>query len=412
METLSYPKNKIKVVLLENIHPRAVEIFHDEGFTNLEHLGSALKDEELISKIKDAHLVGIRSGTHITKDVLSHCNKLLSIGCFCIGTNQVDLQESLLKGIPVFNDPHSNSRSVAELVIGLCVVLMRDLFTKNAAAHAGLWKKKAEGSHELRGKVLGIVGYGRIGSQLSVLAESMGMQVVYYDIEQKLSLGNAKPLPSLEELLGMSDVVTLHVPETNLTRNMMNRERLGLLKKTAFLINTSRGKVVDLEALADILDKKAFRGAAIDVFSSEPADNTVPFKNPLQKLENVILTPHIGGATEEAQENIALAVSQKLIHFVNRGSTEGSVNFPALSLSPNEETHRILHIHENRPGMLSQINKIFADRGINILSQYLKTNQDVGYVVFDVEIQNQEDTDTLIDALKQIKGTIRVRILY
>lgn len=411
MEKLSYPKQKIKVLLLENIHPKAVQIFQEDGFTNVEHLDRSLNDTALIAKIKEAHVVGIRSGTSLTKEVLNQCNKLLAIGCFCIGTDRVDLHASLLKGIPVFNDPHSNSRSVAELVIGLCIGLMRDLFNKNASAHAGEWKKRSEGAHELRGKILGIIGYGRIGSQLSILAEAMGMQVIYYDIEQKLSLGNVKPM-QLEELLRTADVVSLHVPETRLTQNLINKEKLGLLKKTAFLINTSRGRVVDLDALAACLEKKAIQGAAIDVFSNEPANSTIPFISPLQKLNNAILTPHIGGATEEAQENIAQAVSQKLIYFINRGGTEGSVNFPSLSLSPNNETHRILHIHENKPQMLSQINKIIADREINILGQYLKTNEEVGYVVLDIQKRNQEDTHALQEALKEIKGTIRVRILY
>lgn len=409
MRTLSHPKSKIKVVLLENIHPRAAEIFQHDGFTHVDCLTSALNGQELISKIHDAHVVGIRSGTHITQEVLSHCSKLLTIGCFCIGTNQVDQHTALLNGIAVFNDPHSNSRSVAELVICLAIALYRDLFNKNASAHTGKWNKVSAGAHEIRGKTLGIVGYGRIGSQVSILAEAMGMQVFYYDVEQRLSLGNVKPLKSLEEILAISDIVTLHVPETPLTRNMMNEKRLALMKKGAFLINTSRGKVVDNIALAKVLRNNGIAGAAVDVFQEEPADSTIPFVNPLQGLKNVVLTPHIGGATEEAQENIALAVSHKLIHFINRGSTEGSTNFPALSLSANENSHRILHVHQNVPGMLSQINRIFADRGINILTQYLKTNEEVGYVVFDIE---KTSATGLVDELKRIKGTIRARILY
>lgn len=410
MVELSYPKNKIKIVLLENIHPKAAELLRADGFTSLEILPSALKGQELIDQIKDAHVVCIRSGTQIRKETLDHCPKLLAIGCFCIGTNQVDLQDAMLKGIPVFNDPHSNTRSVAELVIGLCIVLLRDLFNKNAAAHAGKWKKMSEGAHEMRGKTLGIIGYGRIGSQLSILAEAMGMQVCYYDIDQKLSIGNVRAVPTLEELLSISDIVTLHVPETPQTRNMINRERLGLLKKSAYLINTSRGKVVDLEALTEVLSAKVIKGAAIDVFQQEPADSKTPFESPLQKLDNVILTPHIGGATEEAQENIGLAVTQKLLYFINRGSTEGATNFPGLSLPANENAHRILHVHQNIPGMLSQINKIFADRNINILAQYLKTTQEVGYVVFDIEKAYKDNH--MLEALKNIKGTIRVRILY
>lgn len=409
MPIFSYPKSKIKVVLLEDIHPKAVEIFKEEGFTHLEHLPGALSHQELLDKIHEAHVVGIRSATQLTKAVLDHCPKLLTIGCFCIGTNQVDLQEALLKGIPVFNDPHSNTRSVAELIIGLCIILMRDIFSKSQAAHAGQWKKMSKGAHEVRGKILGIVGYGRIGTQVSVLAESLGMQVYYYDIERKLSLGNAKPLATLDELLSLSDIVTLHVPETPLTLNMINAKKLRLMKKSAYLINTSRGKVVDIGALADALTKNEIRGAAIDVFQEEPKNKTMPFVNPLQKLDNVILTPHIGGATEEAQENIALSMSRKLIDFINRGSTEGAANFPSLSLPPNEDAHRILHIHQNQPGMLMHINKVLADRGINILGQYLRTTPEVGYVVLDIE---KEYKDHLAEHLKTIKGTIRVRILY
>lgn len=409
MKRMYTPKNKIKIILFENIHPKAAKIFQDEGFTNIENLSSSLKGEELIEKIKDAHMIGIRSATHIRKEILNHCPKLLAIGCYCIGTNQVDLHNSMIKGIPVFNDPHSNTRSVAELVIGLCIVLLRDLFNKNAAAHAGKWKKTTKDAHEIRGKTLGIIGYGRIGSQLSILAEAMGMQVCYYDVEQKLSMGNVRAVSTLEELLSISDVVSLHVPETASTHNMINRERLGIMKKSAYLINTSRGKVVDLDALTEVLKLKTIRGAAIDVFHSEPNDDKMVFESTLQKLDNVILTPHIGGATEEAQENIGLAVTQKLIYFVQRGSTEGAVNFPALSLPVNENSHRILHIHENIPGILSHINKLFADRNINILAQYLKTTHEVGYVVFDIEKQY---TSHLMEELQNIKGAIRVRILY
>jgi len=409
MDKLSYPKNKIKVVLFENIHENAAELFRTDGYTNLEVLKSALAGEELIEKIHDAYIVGIRSGTHISKEVLQKCTKLKVLGCYCIGTNQVDINEAMLQGIPVFNDPHSNTRSVAELVIGLCIVLMRDLFNKNAAAHAGQWKKISAGAHEIRGKTIGIVGYGRIGSQISILAEALGMHVFYYDIEQKLSLGNVKAVAKLEELLGLADIVTLHVPETKQTRNLIGLEQLKAMKPSAYLINTSRGQVVDPDALAEALKSKQIRGAAIDVFRKEPEDNKTPFKSPLQGLENIILTPHIGGATEEAQENIAQAVSQKLIYFINRGNTEGAVNFPNLALSPIENVHRILHIHRNVPGMLSQINKIFADRHINILGQYLRTTQEIGYVVFDIE---KSYKDHIIDALKHIEGTISVRILY
>lgn len=409
MDELSFPKSKIKVVLLENIHPKAIQIFQDEGFTNIEYLKASLKLPEIYEHVHNAHILGIRSGTHIDKEILNHCSKLLAIGCYCIGTDQVDLHEAMLHGIPVFNDPHSNTRSVAEMIIGLCIVLLRDLFNKNIAAHGGKWKKVSEGVHEMRGKILGIVGYGHIGSQVSILAESMGMQVFYYDIEPKQSIGNAKRLSTLEELLAISDIVTLHIPETPATQNIMNQDRLKRMKKSAYLINTSRGNILDVEALAAMLRDKSIRGAAIDVFPNEPLNNAVSFKSPLQNLDNVILTPHIGGATEEAQESIALSVSQKLIYFINRGSSEGATNFPGLSLLPNENTHRILHVHQNIPGMLSQINKIFADRGINILAQYLKTTHEIGYVVFDIEKQY---TNHLIEVLKSIPGTIRARILY
>jgi D-3-phosphoglycerate dehydrogenase len=409
MDQLSYPKNKIKILLLENIHDEAVEVFKAEDYNSLELVKGALFEDELIEKAKNVHLLGIRSGTQITKKVIDSCPKLLAIGCFCIGTNQVDLKAAMFKGIPVFNDPISNTRSVAELVVGLSIALMRDLFTKSAAAHAGQWKKVSHGAHEIRGKTLGIIGYGRIGMQVSVLAEAMGMKVFYYDVESKLPLGNAKPAPSLDELLKISDIVTLHVPESPLSNGLITKEKLALMKKTGYLINTSRGKVVDNHALAAALKNKTIKGAALDVFHTEPLNNALPFESPLQGLENVILTPHIGGATEEAQENIALAVSQKLIHFVDRGSTEGVANFPALSLQPNEGTHRILHIHNNVPGMLSQINALFAEKGINIIGQYLKTLPEIGYVVFDV---NEQTTSRVLEDLKAIKGTIKTRILY
>lgn len=409
MDELSFPKEKIKIVLLENIHPNAVKIFHDHGFTHVECHSAAMKPQQLIEHVHDARILGIRSATHIGKEVLEQCKKLMAIGCYCIGTNQVQLHDAMHHGIPVFNDPHSNTRSVAEMVIGLCIVLMRDLFSKNAAAHAGEWRKFAQGAHEIRGKKLGIIGYGRIGSQVSIMAEALGMQVCYYDTERKLDIGNVKQVVSLNELLENSDIVTLHVPETSHTQQLMNRENLKKLKKNAILINTSRGKVVDNEALAEMLRNKELKAAAIDVFPKEPSGSHERFENPLMNLENAILTPHIGGATEEAQENIAVAVSQKLVSFVNSGITEGATNFPMISLPPHEGANRILHVHENVPGMLSQINKVFSDRHINILAQYLQTNQEIGYVVFD--IQKNHHTN-LIEDLKKIKGTIRARILY
>lgn len=402
-------KAKLKIVLLEDIHSEVVNIFNQAGFTNIERLPSALNGQELIHKIHDAHIVGIRSATHIGKDIIAQCPGLMAIGCFCIGTNQVDVDAAMHMGMPVFNDPHSNTRSVAELIIGLCIVLMRDLFKKNAAARIGKWRKTSHGAHEIRGKTLGIVGYGLIGTQVSILAEAMGMHVCYYDVEKKLSIGNVKALTSLEELLAISDIVTLHVPETPSTCYMMNKEHFQLMKKTAFLINTSRGKVVDDDAIYEALESKAIAGAALDVFQQEPANASMPFTSPLQKLDNVILTPHIGGSTEEAQMNIMLTVSKKIINFLCSGTTEGAVNFPILSLPPNEHTHRILHIHHNIPGVLFQINRILAENGINIYAQYLKTTQEIGYVVFDIEKKYE---DTLIDVLTKIKGTIRARILY
>lgn len=407
MEEIS--KNNIKIVLLENIHSNAFKAFHENGFSNLENLSTSLTGQELVSKIKDANLLGIRSATHLTKDILKQCPQLLGIGCFCIGTDQVDLQAAMLQGIPVFNDPHSNTRSVAELVIGLSIALFRDLVVKNTAAHAGLWKKASKGSHELRGKTLGIIGYGRIGAQVAILAEAMGLNVYFYDVELKLTIGNAKPVQSIEELLTLSDIVTVHVPESESTRHLINKDRLRYMKKSGFLINTSRGNVVDMEALLEALDHKALKGAAIDVFLQEPKGENIPFITPLQKHENVILTPHIGGATEEAQEKIAFNVAQKLINHVNHGSTEGATNFPTIILSPLENVQRILHVHENIPGILSQINTLLSERGINILSQYLKTTAEIGYVVFDIEKKVSKD---LFHSLNAIKGTIRSRILY
>ncbi len=407
MAKTSFPKEKIKIVLFENIHANGVQHFKEEGFLDVTAYPSAYSGEALVEKIQDAHLVGIRSATHLNKAVLEKCTKLLSVGCFCIGTNQVDLKTAEQLGIPVFNDPFSNSRSVAEMVIGLIIVLMRDLFSKSEAIRKGEWRKISKGSHEVRGKTLGIIGYGRIGSQTALLAEALGMSVIYHDIEQKLPLANAKKA-TLDEVLSLSDIVTLHVPETSLTQKMIGLKELKKMKKSAYLINTSRGQVVNLEELEEALNHKIIAGAAIDVFYKEPNDNSELFKHPLQHYPNVILTPHVGGATEEAQSMIGLSVSGKLIHFVNRGSTEGAVNFPELSLSPNENTHRILHIHQNIPGVLSELNTLMAKHGINIVGQYLKTTNDIGYVVFDIEKRNLD----FLDDLKKVKGTIRARILY
>lgn len=409
MPTLSYPKDKIKIVLLENIHESIIKTFIANDYTEVESLATSLEGDELAQKLSDAHMVGIRSHTQITKDILDKAPKLMVIGCFCIGTNQVDLKAAAEKGIPVFNAPHSNARSVAELVIGLIIMLMRDIYHKSQSAHRGEWLKTAKGCHEVRGKNLGIIGYGNIGSQISVLAEALGMNVFYYDIQPKLSHGNAHSVRTLDELLGLADILTLHVPETPGTKNLMNKERIQKIKKGGFLINTSRGSVVDLEALAQSLREGKLSGAAVDVFPKEPKNNTTPFQSPLQGLENVILTPHIAGSTLEAQENIAIGVGQKLIDFFDRGSTEGATNFPMLSLAPVENSHRILHTHQNIPGILKQINHEIAEAKINVMSQFLKTNEEIGYTVLDI---NQGASQHLLDRLKTIPGTIRVRVLY
>ncbi|SCA62654.1 D-3-phosphoglycerate dehydrogenase [Chlamydiales bacterium SCGC AG-110-M15] len=405
----SKPKNEIKVLLTENIHPHAVENLQANGYTNIITLPHALDPQSLPTEHLDARILGIRSRTQVSEELLGHFPKLMSIGCFCIGTNQVDLSAACLRGIPVFNAPHSNTRSVAELVIGLTVMLMRKIFERSTAAHAGKWMKSANGSTEVRGKSIGIVGYGHIGTQVSVLAESLGMQVNYYDHLSKLPLGNARKISSLDELLRTSDIVTMHVPETEQTKNMIGKEQFDLMKPGACFINSSRGTVVDLDALAAVIDSGHIKSAAIDVFPVEPADNKSPFDTPLRNHPSVILTPHIGGSTKEAQENIGVEVSQKLALFSDRGSSEGAVNFPALNLPAHIDTHRILHTHRNIPGMLSQINQTLGGEGINVLSQYLLTNEHVGYVVLDIE---KTVSDRLLKALKNIEGTIRARVLY
>lgn len=411
MKKTSYPKKEIKIVLLEGIHPKAVEMFKQEGYEQIEIYSKALEGTELLNIIKDAHIIGLRSRTQLTKSVLNHANKLIAIGCFCIGTNQVDLDAANIQAIPVFNAPYSNTRSVAELVIGEAIMLMRGIPHKNNLCHQGGWSKSAEGSWEVRGKTLGIIGYGHIGSQVGVLAESMGMRVKFYDIEPKLSLGNASPVKTLEELLSISDMVTLHVPELNSTKNLMNRSNLSKIKKGAVLINASRGTVVDVDALADLIKSKHIAGAAIDVFPIEPSTNGEEFISPLRGLENVILTPHVGGSTIEAQENIGLEVAAKLIRYSDNGSTLSAVNFPEVSLPMHPGSHRILHVHQNVPGILSSINELISARKVNILAQYLQTNGAVGYVVVDVEGETADVTE-LHQAMKEIKGTLKSRILY
>lgn len=411
METIktSYPKEKIKVLLLENISDKAVKRFIDSGYSNVEKLAKALPEDELIEKIKDVHIIGIRSKTQITEKVLHAAEKLQAIGCFCIGTNQVNLKAATCSGVAVFNAPYSNTRSVAELVIGASIMLIRKIIDKNIAAHKGLWQKDAKGSHELRGKTLGIIGYGNIGTQVSILAEAMGMSVIYYDIETKLPLGNARDIKTLQNLLGESDIVTLHVPETPQTKNIINSENIGFFKKGAILINYARGEVIEIEALSKAIESGHIAGTAIDVFPVEPEKNGDIFKTPLQNLPNVLLTPHIGGSTEEAQENIGEDVSGKLLNYLEKGITWGSVTVPGLSLPPQEGSHRILHIHKNVPGVLSQINGQLSNNNINIVGQFLKTNESIGYVVVDVD---KELSKQATELLKEVPHTIKVRLLY
>ena len=405
----SLDKEKIRVLLLEGMHQSAVKTFTDAGYTNIEYLKTALDDADLEKKIRDAHIIGIRSRTQLTRDVLKKAKKLFAIGCFSIGTNQVDLPAAKHLGIPVFNAPFSNTRSVAELVIAEVIMLMREVPAKNAAAHRGDWLKSASKSFEVRGKNLGIVGYGHIGSQVSILAEALGMNVFYFDIEKKLSLGKAAPCQSLEELLKNSDVVTLHVPETPLTRNMIGEKQLAMMKKDALLINASRGTVVDYPALATALKSGRLAGAAADVFPTEPVSNDEKFVSVLQDFDNVILTPHIGGSTSEAQENIGIEVSEKLVKYSDNGSTVGAVNFPQVSLHPNSDKQRFLHIHKNMPGLLKDINYVFTNKGINIAAQYLQTEPEIGYVIIDTE---SSDCDHILQELKAIPHTIRARMLY
>ena len=405
----SYPKEKINILFLENISDVAVKFFNDKGYANVRKLNGALSEEQLIKEIKNVHLVGIRSKTKLTAKVIAAAEKLQAIGCFCIGINQVDLQAATEHGIVVFNAPYSNTRSVAELVIGSSIMLIRKIIDKNKAAHEGIWYKEATGSFELRGKTLGIIGYGNIGSQLSVLAEGLGMKVIFYDTETKLPLGNAESRKSLKELVNKADIVSLHVPETAATKNLINKSNLKFFKKGGILINYARGEVVDLDALAKALADGYLGGAAIDVFPWEPEKNGDKFTSPLQGLSNVILTPHIGGSTQEAQHNIGDDVSGKLFNYLEKGISFGSHTIPALSLPPQEGTHRILHIHNNVPGVLSEINTQLSQHKINILGQYLKTNDAIGYVVLDVDKSLSNEALAL---LKLVKGTIKVRMLY
>jgi len=405
----SYPKDKIKILMLENISDAAIKVFKDSGYADIKKISGALSEEQLINEIKNVHMLGIRSKTQITEKVLQHAEKLQAIGCFCIGTNQVNLQAARKKGIVVFNAPYSNTRSVAELVIGASIILIRKILDKNKAAHEGHWNKDAKGSFEIRGKTLGIIGYGNIGSQVSILAESLGMKVIFYDTITKLPLGNAESRKTIKEVVSKADIITLHVPETQQTKNLINKTLLKQFKKGSILINFARGEVVDLNALAAALNSGNLSGAAIDVFPIEPEKNGDPFSSPLQHIPNVLLTPHVGGSTEEAQYNIGEDVSAKLLQYLEMGATTGSHTVPELSLSPQEGTHRILHIHTNVPGVLSEINTTLSENKINVLGQYLKTNDEIGYVVLDIDKKLSKNA---VELLRKVKGSLKVRLLY
>ncbi len=409
MSKTSLDKSKIKFLLLEGVHQSAVDTLHASGYTNIDYIKTALEEDELIEKIQDAHFVGLRSRTQLTRRVFENAPKLIAAGCFCIGTNQVDLKAAQEHGVAVFNAPYSNTRSVAELVIAEAILLLRNIPQKNFVCHRGGWDKSAVGSYEIRGKTLGLIGYGSIGSQTSVMAEALGMKVCFYDVITKLPLGNASQIRELDELLQTADIISLHVPETAATQNMIGAREIGLMKKGAILINASRGTVVDIDALANAIKTDHIAGAAIDVFPKEPKANGEEFVSPLRGLDNVILTPHIGGSTMEAQENIGKEVAEKLTKYSDNGTTITSVNFPEVALPSHANAHRLLHVHANMPGILSKINQVFSNNNINIASQYLQTNDKVGYVVVDV---NSEYSEAALEQLKQIPGTIRCRVLF
>ena len=409
MTKTSLDKSKIKFLLLEGIHPSALKVLHDAGYTNVETLAGALEGEELKRKMADVHFVGIRSRTRLTAEVFAAAPKLVAVGCFCIGTNQVNLDAARERGVVVFNAPYSNTRSVAELVLAEAILLLRGVPAKSAAAHRGGWLKSADNAFEIRGKTLGIVGYGSIGTQLSVLAESLGMQVVFHDVVAKLPLGNARQAASLNDLLAQADIVTLHVPELPSTHGMMGAKEIAAMKPGSVLINASRGTVVDIDALAAALKEHKLLGAAIDVFPVEPKSNKDEFTSPLRGLDNVILTPHIGGSTMEAQANIGLEVAEKLVKYSDNGTTTSAVNFPEVALPPHAGKNRILHVHHNVPGVLSAINQVFAENGINIAGQYLRTDEKVGYVVIDLDV---ESSALAVEKLTQVPGTIRCRVLF
>lgn len=410
MHALSLEKDKIKILLLEGVDPSAVDVLHKAGYTNVEYEKKAYDGQELLDKIEKVHFIGIRSRTHLTKEVLSHAKRLVGIGCFCIGTNQVDLEAAAALGIPVFNAPFSNTRSVAELVTGEYLQLLRDVPARNALLHRGGWNKVAHGCFEARGKTLGIIGYGHIGTQVGIIAEGLGLNVIFFDIESKLSLGNAHQVESLDELYAKADIVTLHVPETDDTKNMITKDSFAKMKDGVFFINASRGTVVNVDDLADALRSKKVAGAAVDVFPVEPASNNDEFVSPLREFDNVILTPHIGAATEEAQCNIGIEVAQKLALYSDNGSTLTAVNFPEVSLpAKRASVSRLLHVHKNVPGVMQKINEVFAKQNINVAAQYLQTAGDVGYVVMDI---NSDKPEEIVPLLKQIEGTLKCRILF
>lgn len=405
----SYPKEKLQILLLENVSQEAVRMYEAEGYTNIKIINKGLLEEELIAEAKEAHIIGIRSKTGITPAVLNAATKLLTIGTYCIGTDQVALDSATTHGIPVFNSPFSNTRSVAEMTIAAFIVLIRKLADRNKATHAGIWDKVSQDCYELRGKTLGIIGYGNIGSQVSILAEALGMKVIFYDIARKLPLGNATAVSNMQELTEAADIVTLHVPATPETENSINSETLKHFKRGAILVNYARGHILNLEDVKAALEDGTLSGVAVDVYPTEPAKNGDAFTCCLQNMPNVWLTPHIGGSTEEAQQNIGVDVTGKILSFIETGNTSGSLTIPNISLPRVEGAHRILHIHQNIPGVLSDINTKLSDLGINILSQYLATNTKVGYVVLDVETGLSGDA---LQLMKEVKGTIKTRILY
>ncbi|HRA57260.1 MAG TPA: phosphoglycerate dehydrogenase [Thermomonas sp.] len=407
----SFPKQDIRVLLLEGVSQTAVEIFQAAGYSQIEYHGKALPEDELKARISEAHIVGLRSRTQLTAEVLAEAKRLLAVGCFCIGTNQVDLEAAEQAGIPVFNAPYSNTRSVAELVVAQAVLLARGIPQKNAECHRGGWSKAATGSHEVRGKTLGIVGYGHIGTQVGVLAEALGMRVIFHDIDTKLALGNAQPAAGLEDLLARADIVTLHVPETPSTQWMIGAEQIAKMKRGAHLINAARGTVVVIEALAAALQSGQLGGAAVDVFPVEPKANGDEFQSPLRGFDNVILTPHIGGSTLEAQDNIGVEVAAKLVRYSDNGSTLSSVNFPEVTLPEHAGSLRLLHIHRNVPGVLSKINDIFSRHAVNIDGQFLRTDPKLGYVVIDITA-DEAKAGVIKDELAAIPGTLRTRVLY